>query len=170
MPRSRTVLQVIADVGIIKTMSTDRPDPITAGRYLTSARERRGLTRVQLAEASGVSNPYISQLERGIVHSADGGERVMKPRRQTLLALAEALGLNTDQTREFLGLWGFEYRGEILSALGDPHDLTTEQVRQLHAVTGAILKERERAERAERARADTAAADSTVRPVRPAPG
>lgn len=44
-------------------------------------RQERGLTQVQLAELSGISQPHVSALERG----------VWEPRLATIMALARAL-------------------------------------------------------------------------------
>lgn len=54
------------------------------GRVLSEYRKRRGMSRSQLAEASGLSYPYVSQLETGL----------RKPSRQASAQLAEALGID----------------------------------------------------------------------------
>jgi len=40
-------------------------DQIEFGKYLKSLRKQKGLTIIELSNQSGVSNPYISQLENG---------------------------------------------------------------------------------------------------------
>ncbi len=48
-------------------------------------REHRGMTQAELAKESGLSRPYLTEIETG---KKDGSIRAMK-------ALAEALGVNT---------------------------------------------------------------------------
>lgn len=40
-------------------------DKVEFGKYLRSLRKKKGLTLVELANITGVSNPYISQIENG---------------------------------------------------------------------------------------------------------
>lgn len=54
------------------------------GRVLSEYRKRRGMTRSQLAERSGLSYPYVSQLETGL----------RKPSRKAGAQLAAALGID----------------------------------------------------------------------------
>ncbi|KQO38902.1 helix-turn-helix domain-containing protein [Aeromicrobium sp. Leaf245] len=60
-------------------MSTDS----SFGRVLAEFRKRQGMSRSQLAERSGLSYPYVSQLETGL----------RKPSRKAAAQLAEALGI-----------------------------------------------------------------------------
>lgn len=60
-------------------MSTDS----SFGRVLAEFRKRQGMSRSQLAERSGLSYPYVSQLETGL----------RKPSRKAAAQLAEALGV-----------------------------------------------------------------------------
>jgi transcriptional regulator with XRE-family HTH domain len=53
------------------------------GRVLAEFRKRQGMSRSQLAERSGLSYPYVSQLETGL----------RKPSRKAAAQLAEALGV-----------------------------------------------------------------------------
>lgn len=54
------------------------------GRVLSEYRKRHGMTRSQLAERSGLSYPYVSQLETGL----------RKPSRKAGAQLAAALGID----------------------------------------------------------------------------
>lgn len=54
------------------------------GHVLAEYRKRQGMSRSQLADASGLSYPYVSQLETGI----------RKPSRKAAAQLAEALGVD----------------------------------------------------------------------------
>jgi ribosome-binding protein aMBF1 (putative translation factor) len=53
-------------------------------------REHRGMSRKQLAEASGLSTPYLSQIESGR----------RKPSPEALAAIAKELGLESDDIME----------------------------------------------------------------------
>ena len=57
------------------------------GEAIRSARRQRGMGRRELAEAAGLSYPYVAQLENG--------DR--DPSSRTLLALSGALGLSPEQ-------------------------------------------------------------------------
>lgn len=70
--------------------------------FLRSARQAAGLSQEELAERSGLSVRNISNIERG---------RIARPRRSSLDALADALGLGPDQRRALID----RYRG------GRPH-------------------------------------------------
>ena len=59
------------------------PDRHFFGTKIEQLRLARGLTQTQLAELSGVSQPHVSALERGL----------WDPRLGTLLAMARALNV-----------------------------------------------------------------------------
>lgn len=62
---------------------SERPPAEYLGRALAAARAERGLKRMQLKDASGLSYPYIAELE-------NGGKF---PSQKALQALADALGM-----------------------------------------------------------------------------
>lgn len=66
------------------------PTDATFPSRLRSLRERAGLTQQQLAERVGMARPNLARLERG--------ERA--PSWETVLRLAEALGVSTEEFRE----------------------------------------------------------------------
>ncbi|MFC7493241.1 MULTISPECIES: helix-turn-helix domain-containing protein [unclassified Nocardioides] len=59
----------------------------TLGDYLRQQRESAHLSLRQLAEQAGVSNPYLSQIERGL----------RRPSAQVLQQLAKALRISAEQ-------------------------------------------------------------------------
>ncbi len=59
----------------------------TLGDYLRQQREGAQLSLRQLAEQAGVSNPYLSQIERGL----------RRPSAQVLQQLAKALRISAEQ-------------------------------------------------------------------------
>lgn len=66
---------------------SERPPAEYFGRALASARAERGLKRMQLKEASGLSYPYIAELE-------NGGKF---PSQKALQALADALEMSPSE-------------------------------------------------------------------------
>jgi len=59
----------------------------TLGEYLREQRESSRLSLRQLAEQAGVSNPYLSQIERGL----------RRPSAEVLQQLAKALRISAEQ-------------------------------------------------------------------------
>jgi transcriptional regulator with XRE-family HTH domain len=68
-------------------------DPASLGEYIRRQREVHELTMRQVAEMVGISNPYLSQIERGL---REPSERVME-------AIARTLELSSDQLYEQAG-------------------------------------------------------------------
>lgn len=76
-------------------------------------RDQRGGARMslrRLSELAGISNPYLSQIERGI----------RKPSAQTLQGIAKALRISAET---------LYVRAGILEERGDEHDLVEEILR-----------------------------------------
>ena len=73
------------------------------GDYLREQRLAKALSLRQLAEATGVSNPYLSQIERGLRRpSADVLQSIAKALRisaETLYVRAGILNLEDEETR-----------------------------------------------------------------------
>jgi ribosome-binding protein aMBF1 (putative translation factor) len=63
---------------------------LDGGNPVRVCREHRGMSRKQLAEASGLSTPYLSQIESGR----------RKPSPEALAAIAKELGLESDDIME----------------------------------------------------------------------
>lgn len=61
---------------------------MTQGEYMRRARQKAGMTAVQLSEKSGVSRETIHSLESG---------RVRYGRLDNIMLLADALGLSIDE-------------------------------------------------------------------------
>jgi transcriptional regulator with XRE-family HTH domain len=66
------------------------PDDSPLGEFIRQQRELQALTMRQLAELSGISKPYLSQIEHGL----------REPSERVLEALAENLELSADALRE----------------------------------------------------------------------
>ena len=83
------------------------------GEYLREQRDAAGLSLRQLAEQTGVSNPYLSQIERGL----------RRPSAEVLQQLAKALRISAEQLYVQAGILSpdnGEVRSVELAILGDP--------------------------------------------------
>jgi transcriptional regulator with XRE-family HTH domain len=83
------------------------------GTYLREQRVAAELSLRQLAEQAGVSNPYLSQIERGL----------RRPSAEVLQALAKALRISAEQVYVQAGILSpdnDEVRSVELAVLGDP--------------------------------------------------
>ncbi|WP_033331860.1 MULTISPECIES: helix-turn-helix domain-containing protein [Streptomyces] len=103
------------------------------GEYIREQRRNAQYSLRQLAEAAGVSNPYLSQIERGL----------RKPSAEILQQIAKALRISAETLYVQAGILE-ERRGEGLelraAILADP--LINERQKQaLLAVYDAFLKE-----------------------------
>lgn len=83
------------------------------GDYLRDQRQQAKLSLRQLAEAAGVSNPYLSQVERGL----------RKPSAEVLQQIAKGLRISAEALYVRAGL--LEERGDRIEVeaaiLSDPH-------------------------------------------------
>src|SRR3954453_18090522 len=83
------------------------------GTYLREQRVAAELSLRQLAEQAGVSNPYLSQIERGL----------RRPSAEVLQALAKALRISAEQVYVQAGILSpddDQVRSVELAILGDP--------------------------------------------------
>ena len=121
-------------------MTTPTPDAIRQeledrvaelGEYIKSQREVASMSVRRLAEAAGVSNPYLSQIERGL----------RRPSAEILQQLAKALHISAESLFERAGLLDpdGEDRGGVREAIAlDPH-LTPEQRQALLNVYASFV-------------------------------
>ncbi len=71
------------------------PNPVAdLGGYLKEQRQQAHLSLRQLAERTGISNPYLSQIERGL----------KKPSAEILQALAKGLRISAEQLYVHAGI------------------------------------------------------------------
>src|SRR5438128_3257516 len=73
------------------------------GEYLREQRRNAQLSLRQLADAAGVSNPYLSQIERGL----------RKPSAEILQQLAKALRISAETLYVQAGILEERDRGEL---------------------------------------------------------
>jgi transcriptional regulator with XRE-family HTH domain len=104
------------------------------GSYIRSQRQLAQLSLRQLAELASVSNPYLSQLERGL----------HQPSVRVIKLIAEALGLPAEELLRQAGLVGTESSEEhnlsVESAIRAETRLSEEQRAALIAVFRTMLQ------------------------------
>jgi transcriptional regulator with XRE-family HTH domain len=119
------------------------PDPDAAadadtplGAFIRRQRELQKLSMRQLADLVGISNPYLSQIERGL----------REPSEKVLDALARNLEISTDalseRGRRRTGRAGDEVRDEeapVVAAIRADPRLTARQRQALLEVYGAFV-------------------------------
>src|SRR6266581_2868661 len=84
------------------------------GDYLKEQRVAAQLSLRQLAEQAGVSNPYLSQIERGL----------RRPSAEVLQQLATALRVSTPMMYLRAGLLDLKDGQGVLAAIANDTDLT----------------------------------------------
>jgi transcriptional regulator with XRE-family HTH domain len=94
-------------------------EPFTLGEIIRRQREFAELSMRQLAAMAGISNPYLSQIERGL----------RAPSEQVLNALADSLQLSADILRETAE--DVEQAQRTRDAIAADTDLTAAQRRAL---------------------------------------
>ena len=101
-------------------MTTQRSadDQLTLGEIIRRQRELAALSMRQVAAMAGISNPYLSQIERGL----------RAPSEEVLRAIAESLNVSADLLRGDLPADGSAH---VVEAIQSDPDLTSSQRRSL---------------------------------------
>ncbi|TDB78848.1 helix-turn-helix domain-containing protein [Micromonospora sp. KC721] len=134
----------------------DLPD---VGGFIRDLRRNAKISLRQLAEQAGVSNPYLSQIERGL----------RKPSAEVLQQLASALRVSTPAMYLRAGLLDDKEREGVLAAIAVDPELTMAQKQSLSQIYETFR--RENARLAEATGADpTAAGTPAGEPATPAEG
>jgi transcriptional regulator with XRE-family HTH domain len=117
------------------------------GGYLKEQRESARLSLRQLASAAGVSNPYLSQIERGL----------RKPSAEVLQGIAKGLQISAEALFQRAGLLENSGGAEVEAAIGSDARLTSRQKRVLLDIYATFRAENARSEVADvAAQIDTA--------------
>ena len=93
-------------------------DQLRLGEIIRRQRELADLSMRQVAAMAGISNPYLSQIERGL----------RAPSEEVLRAIAESLNVSADVLR---GDEPSNGSVEVIEAIQSDPDLTTSQRRSL---------------------------------------
>jgi transcriptional regulator with XRE-family HTH domain len=126
-------------------MATPKDLPQDVGEFIRDLRQTAKISLRQLAERAGVSNPYLSQIERGL----------RKPSAEVLQSLASALRVSTPAMYLRAGLLDSEGSQGVLAAIAVDPELTIAQKQSLSQIYETFRNENAR-------QAPAAAADESV--------
>jgi transcriptional regulator with XRE-family HTH domain len=122
------------------------------GEYLREQREHARLSVRQLANLAGVSNPYLSQVERGL----------RKPSAEVLQQIARGLRISAEALYVRAGILDDEGRPDVEAAVHADPDLNERQRRVLLDIYASFRAENRRA-------GEAAAAEQVTAPAEPEP-
>lgn len=109
----------------------DKPNPLSLGELIRRQRELAEVPMRQLAAMTGISNPYLSQIENGL----------REPSGRVLNALAESLQMSVDElTDAARGSGATEQEGRVLESIRDDHGLTAKQRQALAEVYKSMVE------------------------------
>jgi len=120
-------------MGVVASIS-DRVGDL--GAYLREQRENAKLSVRQLASLTGVSNPYLSQVERGL----------RRPSAEVLQQLAKGLRISAEALYVRAGILEDGPRGTVEAAVDADPGLTTRQKKVLLELCAHFRSENVRAE------------------------
>jgi len=115
-------------------MGTPKDLPRDIGAFIRDLRRNAKISLRQLAEQAGVSNPYLSQIERGL----------RKPSAQVLQQLATALRVSTPLMYLRAGLLDDNNGQSVLAAIAADPDLTPAQKQSLSQIYETFRRENAR--------------------------
>ena len=104
------------------------------GFFIRDLRRNAGVSLRQLADRAGVSNPYLSQIERGL----------RKPSAEVLQQIATALRVSTPVMYLRAGLLDAKDREGVLAAIAADPDLTLAQKQSLSQIYETFRRENSR--------------------------
>jgi transcriptional regulator with XRE-family HTH domain len=116
-------------------VSVQSPD---IGAFIKDLRENARISLRQLAEQANISNPYLSQIERGL----------RKPSAEVLAQLAAALRVSTPAMYLKAGLLGSDDHQGVPTAIAADPLLTVAQKQSLTQIYETFVRENTRAEEA----------------------
>ena len=110
-----------------------RSTPPTLGEFIRRQREINELSMRQLARMVGISNPYLSQIERGLREPSD----------RVLEAIARQLELSADTLYEQAGVSKEDEQTdpEVVTAIREDPNLTARQRQSLIEIYDAFVAE-----------------------------
>ena len=111
---------------------TDEPRDL--GAFIRDLRHNARISLRQLAEQAGVSNPYLSQIERGL----------RKPSAEVLAQLAHALRVSTPAMYLKAGLLDAKDNAGVLAAIATDPELTMAQKQSLTQIYETFRRENAR--------------------------
>lgn len=112
-------------------MATPKDLPRDIGGFIRDLRRNAQISLRQLAEQAGVSNPYLSQIERGL----------RKPSAEVLQQIASALRVSTPVMYLRAGLLDDGEGSGVLNAIAVDPDLTMAQKQSLSQIYETFRRE-----------------------------
>ncbi|MEM9202624.1 MAG: helix-turn-helix transcriptional regulator [Actinomycetota bacterium] len=107
-------------------------DPLEAlGSYIREQRRQAELSMRKLADLAGVSNPYLSQIERGL----------KRPSAEILQQIARALEVSAESLYVRAGILEEEPDSDLIAAIRAQDDLSVEQKQVLIRIYESFLAE-----------------------------
>lgn len=106
-----------------------KPQLPDVGSFIREQRERSSLSIRKLAELTGVSNPYLSQIERGI----------RKPSAEILRSIAGALSIRTETLYEKAGLLDINETPDVIAAIESDEKLSSNQKQALREIYTSFI-------------------------------
>lgn len=103
------------------------------GDFIRRQRERSAISMRKLADRAGISNPYLSQIERGL----------RKPSADILKSIARALSISAETLYERAGWLEPTERPDVEDAIRDDHRLTQHQKQALAEIYRSFVGESE---------------------------
>ena len=110
--------------------SMRKPQLPDVGAFIKEQRERSSLSIRKLAELTGVSNPYLSQIERGI----------RKPSAEILRSIAGALSIRTETLYETAGLHDEGDVPDVVAAIAADERLSHTHKQALTEIYGGFVR------------------------------
>jgi len=141
-------------------VNSQRDLPRDIGEFIRDLRRNARISLRQLAEQAGVSNPYLSQIERGL----------RKPSAEVLHQLAGALRVSTPLMYLRAGLLDSRDGQGVLAAIAADPDLTVPQKQSLTQIYETFRRENARAGESGPQAAQEPAEEPAKRPARKAAG
>ena len=115
-------------------MATPKDLPQDIGSFIRDLRQTAQISLRQLADKAGVSNPYLSQIERGL----------RKPSAEVLQQIASALRVSTPAMYLRAGLLDGEGQQGVLAAIAVDPELTLAQKQSLSQIYETFRNENAR--------------------------
>jgi transcriptional regulator with XRE-family HTH domain len=142
-------------------VTAPRDLPRDIGGFIRDLRRNASISLRQLAEQAGVSNPYLSQIERGL----------RKPSAEVLAQLASALRVSTPLMYLRAGLLDAVDGQGVLAAIAADDELTMAQKQSLTQIYETFRRENARGETGTQVPVSEPARDQAPAevPVTPAP-
>jgi transcriptional regulator with XRE-family HTH domain len=91
------------------------------GQFIRQQRQRSAMSLRKLADLAGISNPYLSQIERGL----------RRPSADILKSVAKGLSISAETLYERAGLIEQRERPTVVDAIEADSDLTPKQKQAL---------------------------------------